>query len=122
MTSSTLAACCAAIEIAQQAFRLADSVPLQRLLEMADQWCSKPKPLVGQGTLREFLEYVELFREAGGCLAEDGGEDDPVAALAPTDFSSGPVEDAVQLMTVHAAKGLEFPCVFVLRVVLIVPP
>jgi DNA helicase II / ATP-dependent DNA helicase PcrA len=105
-----------AIKIAQQAFRLADSVPLQRLLEMADQWCNKPKPLVGQGTLREFLEYVELFREAGGCLAEDGGEDDPVASLAPTDFSSGPVEDAVQLMTVHAAKGLEFPCVFVLRV------
>ena len=104
-----------AMKIAQQVFQLADSLPLRRLQELAEQWCSKPKPLVGQGTLREFLEYVELFREAGGCLAEDGGEDDPVAALAPADFSSRPREDAVQLMTVHAAKGLEFPCVFVLR-------
>ncbi|HEY5176607.1 MAG TPA: ATP-dependent DNA helicase [Terriglobales bacterium] len=106
-----------ATEIAQRVFQLADSLPQRRLRELAVQWCSKPKPLVGQGTLREFLEYVELFREAVGCLAEDGEEGDPVAALAPADFSSGPREDAVQLMTVHAAKGLEFPCVFVLRVV-----
>ncbi len=105
-----------AMKIAQQVFQLADSLPLRRLQELADQWCKKPRPLVGQGILREFLEYVELFREAGGCLSEDGGEDDPVAALAPTDFSKRPLEDAVQLMTVHAAKGLEFPRVFVLRV------
>ncbi len=105
-----------AMQIAQRSFQLPDSLPLRRLQELAEHWCSKPKPLVGQGSLREFLEYVELFREAGGCLAEDGGEDDPVAALAPTDFSKRPLEDAVQLMTVHAAKGLEFPCVFVLRV------
>ncbi len=106
----------AAIKIAQQVFQLADSLPLRRLQELAEQWSKKPKPLVGQGTLREFLEYVEWFREASGCLAEDGGEDDPIAALAPTDFTRRPVEDAVQLMTVHAAKGLEFPCIFVLRV------
>ena len=106
----------AAMKIAQQVFQLADSLPLRRLQELAEQWCNKPKPLVGQGTLHEFLEYVDWFREAGGCLAEDGAEDDPVAALAPTDFSSRPLEDAVQLMTVHAAKGLEFRCIFVLRV------
>ena len=106
----------AAMKIAQPVFQLADSLPLRRLQELAEQWSKKPKPLVGQGTLREFLEYVEWFREASGCLAEDGGEDDPIAALAPTDFSRRPVEDAVQLMTVHAAKGLEFPCIFVLRV------
>ena len=105
-----------AMKIAQRVFQLPDSLPLHRLQELADQWCVKPKPLVGRGTLQEFLEYVDWFREAGGCLAEDGGEGDPVAALAPADFGSQPVEDAVQLMTVHAAKGLEFPCVFVLRV------
>jgi DNA helicase II / ATP-dependent DNA helicase PcrA len=105
-----------AMKIAQQVFQLADSAPLQRLQELAEQWYGKPKPLVGKGTFGEFLEYVELFREAGGCLAEDGGEDDPVSALAPTDFGNRPAEEAVQLMTVHSAKGLEFPCVFVLRV------
>jgi len=50
--------------------------------------------------LPEFVEYLEYFEQAGGvvCLEDD----------APG--------DAVQLMTVHGAKGLEFPHVFVLRV------
>ncbi len=50
--------------------------------------------------LPEFLEYLDYFQQAGGTLSL---EDD-----APG--------DAVQLMTVHGAKGLEFPHVFVLRV------
>jgi DNA helicase-2/ATP-dependent DNA helicase PcrA len=50
--------------------------------------------------LPEFLQYLDYFEQAGGavCLEED----------APS--------DAVQLMTVHAAKGLEFAQVFLLRV------
>jgi DNA helicase-2/ATP-dependent DNA helicase PcrA len=50
--------------------------------------------------LPEFLEYLDYFEQAGGtvCLEDD----------APG--------DAVQLMTVHGAKGLEFPHVFLLRV------
>ena len=59
----------AAMKIAQPVFQLADSLPLRRLQELAEQWSKKPKPLVGQGTLREFLEYVEWFREASGCLS-----------------------------------------------------
>ena len=50
--------------------------------------------------LPEFLEYLDYFEQADGTLSL---EDD-----APG--------DAVQLMTVHGAKGLEFPYVFVLRV------
>jgi DNA helicase II / ATP-dependent DNA helicase PcrA len=50
--------------------------------------------------LPEFLEYLDYFQQAGGTLSL---EDD-----APG--------DAVQLMTVHGAKGLEFPHVFLLRV------
>ena len=50
--------------------------------------------------LSEFLEYLDYFEQAGGTLSL---EDD-----APG--------DAVQLMTVHGAKGLEFPHVFLLRV------
>ena len=50
--------------------------------------------------LPEFLEYLDYFEQAGGILSL---EDD-----APG--------DAVQLTTVHGAKGLEFPHVFLLRV------
>ncbi len=50
--------------------------------------------------LPEFLEYLDYFEQAGGTLSL---EDDLPG-------------DAVQLMTVHGAKGLEFPHVFLLRV------
>jgi ATP-dependent DNA helicase UvrD/PcrA len=106
----------AAIRIARGSFQLGDSLPLQRLQEFAGDWGGKPKQIAGDGTLRQFIEYIELFQEAGGSLSEDGADDDPVAALAPRDVTGEP-QDAVQLMTVHAAKGLEFPCVFVLRVI-----
>jgi DNA helicase-2/ATP-dependent DNA helicase PcrA len=44
-----------------------------------------------------FVEHLDLLREAG---------DDPAVAEAD------PEEDAVQVLTVHKAKGLEFPVVF----------
>ena len=58
------------------------------------------KPITRSGQLREFLQYLDYFAEAGGALR-------PPAA---------PAEDGVWLMTAHAAKGLEFPHVFVTRV------
>jgi DNA helicase-2/ATP-dependent DNA helicase PcrA len=45
-----------------------------------------------------FVEHLELLREAG---------DDPAVAEADLD------EDAVHVLTVHKAKGLEFPVVFI---------
>src|SRR5271167_2189798 len=106
----------AAIRIMRTSFQIGDSFPLQRLQEFVADWSNKPRQITREGTLHEFLGYVALFQEAGGILLEAAGDDDPVAALAPNDITGEP-QDAVQLMTVHAAKGLEFPCVFVLRVV-----
>ncbi len=56
------------------------------------------------GKLQEFIEYFSYFREAGGQIELPEGPE-------PPDQSN-----AVQMMTVHAAKGLEFPVVFVLSV------
>jgi len=50
--------------------------------------------------LPEFIEYLDYYTQAGGAVIL---EEDPPG-------------DAVQLMTVHGAKGLEFPHVFLLRV------
>ncbi len=49
--------------------------------------------------LSDFLEYLYYFNEARGdvCIEDQ------------------PANDAVELMTVHSAKGLEFPQVFVIR-------
>lgn len=105
----------AALDIAVRAFGLPDSMPLRRLRDFAQRWREKPKQISGEGSLHEFLEYVKDFREAKGSLLEESDEDDPVAALEPTDLRDVPASDAVQLMTVHAAKGLEFRCVFVIR-------
>jgi ATP-dependent DNA helicase UvrD/PcrA len=74
------------------------------------------------GLLDEWLEYFAYFEEAAGTIAlsQDGdggfGEVSDQADL----WQDGSPENAlgrVQLMTVHAAKGLEFERVFVLQLV-----
>ena len=80
-------------------FQLRRRVAIQALLQFATQWESLP--ITETGAPAEFLEYLDLFREAGGVVSLPPNED----------------ENAVRLMTVHSAKGLEFNHVFILRAV-----
>ena len=83
------------LEILQRA-SAQDRKYVQRLAEFVIEW--EPKSETRQ--LAEFLEYLDYYQQANGTVSLD-------------DDAPG---DAVQLMTVHGAKGLEFPQVFVLRV------
>ena len=76
----------------------AGNLATQSFLEFVDRW--EAKPTTENGELGELVEYLLLFREAGG----------RVPANAPAQ------RDAVQLMTAHAAKGLEFQHVFIIHV------
>jgi len=83
------------LEIPQLA-GLRDRRYVTQLAQFLKDW----EPKSDTRSLPEFLEYLDYFQQAGGvvCLDDD----------APG--------DAVQLMTVHGAKGLEFSHVFLLRV------
>lgn len=83
------------LEVHQRA-ETQDEKYVKRLAEFAKEW----EPKSETRGLTEFLEYLDYYEQAGGylCLEDD---------------STG---DAVQLMTVHGAKGLEFPHVFLLHV------
>ena len=84
------------LEIVQRASGQ-DRKYVQRLTEFVTEW--EPKSETRQ--LAEFLEYLDYYQQAN-CVISLTDDDAP--------------GDAVQLMTVHGAKGLEFPQVFVLRV------
>jgi DNA helicase-2/ATP-dependent DNA helicase PcrA len=83
------------LEIPQRA-KEHDRKYVKRLAEFMKEW----EPKSETSGLSEFIEYLDYYAQAGGVVSL---EDD-----APL--------DAVQLMTVHGAKGLEFPQVFLLRV------
>jgi DNA helicase-2/ATP-dependent DNA helicase PcrA len=87
----------AALCIIAQKFEIDRSAPsVTAILEFVHNWESKP--LTKTKTLGEFLEYLQYFREAGGAVC-----------APPTE------QDAVRLMTAHAAKGLEWEHVFIIR-------
>lgn len=70
---------------------------LERFREFVRQL--EAKNAADDRSLRAFLQYLDFFLEADETVRLD----------------LQPARDAVELMTVHAAKGLEFDCVFVLR-------
>jgi len=87
-----------ALEIIVREFALDRTSPiLQAALYFVQQW--EMKKINKSTDLKELVDYLEYFREAGGVIPLQAGED----------------ENAVRLMTVHGAKGLEFPHVFILR-------
>ncbi|HEV2245224.1 MAG TPA: ATP-dependent DNA helicase, partial [Terriglobia bacterium] len=74
-----------------------DAACLEASRKFLAQWEEKSET----SKLPEFMEYFGYFLEAGGKIEAP----DPLAPV-----------NAVQMMTVHASKGLEFPVVFILSV------
>jgi len=74
-----------------------DAACLEAFRKFLAQWEEKSET----SKLPEFMEYFGYFLEAGGKIEAP----DPLAPM-----------NAVQMMTVHASKGLEFPVVFILGV------
>ena len=85
-----------ALEKILRAFALPRTPAINAVLEFARAW--EAKPLTETGTIGEFFEYLDYFGPAGGVIPLTIGE-----------------ENGVRLMTVHAAKGLEWDHVFILR-------
>jgi DNA helicase II / ATP-dependent DNA helicase PcrA len=87
-----------ALDIIVKQFSLDSSSPiLQAALKFVADW--EKKKVNRSIDLVELVDYLAHFREAGGVIPLQANES----------------EDAVRLMTVHGAKGLEFPYVFILR-------
>ncbi|MGH9640666.1 MAG: 3'-5' exonuclease, partial [Bryobacteraceae bacterium] len=74
-----------------------DLTYVEAFIKFAESWEEKSETR----RLAEFIEYFDYFIEAGG----------RIEAPEPTEPSN-----AVRMMTVHAAKGLEFPAVFVIGI------
>jgi DNA helicase-2/ATP-dependent DNA helicase PcrA len=92
-----------------------NSVEMTRFRTFAAAWREKRIALTGR--LPEFLEFLDLYRQGGGTLAIESPERPEDEFHKGNSDQVGGSRDAVKLLTVHAAKGLEFRNVFVLRVV-----
>lgn len=90
----------AAFHIPLNQFSVPKNAGVEAVGAFIAQWTEKP--VTADGGVSEFLEYLDYYSEIGGkiCLPE------PEESV-----------DAVQFMTAHGAKGLEFPHVFVIRAV-----
>lgn len=84
----------AEVEALDGAARLTARLNLYRFLDLAEDW----SPLEGRPSLDAFLDYLDLLDE------DTGSEELDTARLSN--------EDAVSMLTVHRAKGLEWSAVF----------
>jgi len=82
------------IEAMPDQTRLSVRLNLHRFLDLAEEW----SPLEGRPSLPAFLDYLDVMA--------DGNNEE----LTPARLSG---QDAVALLTVHRAKGLEWPIVFI---------
>ena len=106
LTAEKLVAAQSLVYLVRQ-FGLAESHPVvQAILRFAATW--EQKPFLTDLALPHFLQYLKHYVQGGGIIPLFSEEQ--VAELERQ------YPDAVKLMTVHAAKGLEFENVWLLRV------
>ena len=109
-----------AVAIAERCFALKSDEDREGFAQFVRRWTKKPEAICGKGTLPELLDYLDLFTEAGGKVCrpdhDEQGTPENLQMEAGEGASSQELPNAVRLMTVHTAKGLEFPVVFVIRV------
>lgn len=84
-----------------------DDLTVQALLRFAGEW--EGKPYLEDKSPAAFLEYLSIFEQGGGMV--------PLLSEEQVTDAARRNPEAVQLMTVHGAKGLEFTNVWLLRVV-----
>jgi DNA helicase-2/ATP-dependent DNA helicase PcrA len=91
----------------QQFDFLEDDMAVAAMLRFVDAW--EDKPFIREKTLAAFLEYLKYFEEAGFPV--------PMLSEEQLEETARSNPDAVQLMTIHGAKGLEFSHVWVVRAI-----
>jgi DNA helicase II / ATP-dependent DNA helicase PcrA len=97
----------AALTYLVRQFDLPEDDPVVRaILRFATAW--EEKSFVHDPSLPVFLEYLEFYQQGRGII--------PLFTEAQMDELQRSHPDAVQLMSVHVAKGLEFSHVWLLRV------
>ena len=102
----------------EDAYELGHAIIMESGISKDIYSSSIPEDLSRQENLEEFLSGMQDFVE--GRKEENMGDQislsdflQEVALLTDLDSDSGDADDKVTLMTIHSAKGLEFPTVFV---------